>query len=669
VRRLLAFALAVLVSASADARVFSFAWDAGGDYPAGTTYEFNANNVSADGITDTSYSLDVPLNASRVLNAQVRAVPADGTLDPDGNLYQPSAWTTLSSIVPADQEDLNVTVHQPGGGGVMADPVFQGYSTVVNTGYPETSSLTVTFGTVTAGDLVLVLVQRDTMNYLTGVTLGGNAMTLLKTTGSDISGGFSPKVYGIIAPSSGTNVNAVASFSGTGGWGSMVGGQWSNVASATPTQSSCNDSGCADQAASSSSRTAQAITTSARRLIVAIGTDWNDYHTHTGANGFTKRFDNAVAGGGSSSVQWIYDQVADAGTFGGASNFGTASGSSDQYICALLAFEITASGGGTVTGALDSSQSANASASSALVGVSGSATKTQAGQSLGGAYGVVTGAALTYTQAGNSVSSAGGPLWTGALSVNQGANSFTSAASAYITSTVSKAQASDSATAAGTIGISATLHKTQPKNFLSFEAGVTDTANLSASPAGDSVSAEIVGSIPDWDSAFNVTQSDHSVSSVSYLGVAASVSKSQAPDTFASTGYLNDIAALTVSQAGNSATSASAVTTHSSAMVTGSSSTSSASAGVTTHSSVSATQASSSINASCSHSVVASLSKSQASNAITSVFSPLTEADFSLDATQGGDTVYTKIKGDLTRENYYFLLNRRDGTKREPMPV
>ena len=54
----------------------------------------------------------------------------------------------------------------------MSDPVFQGYSTVVAGSYDNVSSMTVTFDTVTAGDLILVIVQRNTMSQITGVTFG-----------------------------------------------------------------------------------------------------------------------------------------------------------------------------------------------------------------------------------------------------------------------------------------------------------------------------------------------------------------------------------------------------------------------------------------------------------------------------------------------------------------
>lgn len=218
----------------------------------------------------------------------------------------------------------------------MADPVFQGYSTSITEGASSVSSMAVTTD-VTAGDLVLALVQRNSIGSLTGVTIGSQSMTLLKTAiGID---GFGLSVYGCLASSGGTGVSVTASFSDSDQWGSMVALRWSNVASATPTQSACNVSGCSGLTSGSTTRTAQSITTSSRRLVIAVGSDWDNYHTHTGANGFTKRWDTTVASG--DQIQFCYDQVANAGSFGGASNFGTTSGGSDSYMSALLSFEST----------------------------------------------------------------------------------------------------------------------------------------------------------------------------------------------------------------------------------------------------------------------------------------------------------------------------------------
>ena len=126
----------------------------------------------------------------------------------------------------------------------MADPVFQAYSSFTNNGGTPVSSQTVTFATVNAGDLVLAVVQGEDQNQITGVTLGGSqALTLLKRHDSS-ENNFYCDVWGVIANSSGSNVNVVASYSGSSWWRSMVAGRWNNVNSATPTQSSCGTATC-----------------------------------------------------------------------------------------------------------------------------------------------------------------------------------------------------------------------------------------------------------------------------------------------------------------------------------------------------------------------------------------------------------------------------------------
>ena len=69
--------------------------------------------------------------------------------------------------------------------------------------------------------------------------------------------------------------------------------------------------------------------------MLAVGSSWNNYQTVTASAGFTTRFDTSIAGG--NQIQFILDQVADAGSFGGATAIGTLS-SEDAVFGALLEF-------------------------------------------------------------------------------------------------------------------------------------------------------------------------------------------------------------------------------------------------------------------------------------------------------------------------------------------
>lgn len=98
----------------------TFAWDAQPVYPAGVTYELQANGVTATGITGTSYTLTIPDGPGQSLTAQVRATAAG---------YTDSAWTTFSGYVPGATVpnavvNLRAANTQTGGGGIMAAPTF-----------------------------------------------------------------------------------------------------------------------------------------------------------------------------------------------------------------------------------------------------------------------------------------------------------------------------------------------------------------------------------------------------------------------------------------------------------------------------------------------------------------------------------------------------------------
>lgn len=81
-----------------------FAWNPGPNYPAGITYELQANGASVSGITATDYWLDVPIQRGDTVDARVRAIPPPGFQcgDPPGDCL-PSDWGTLVATLPADQ--------------------------------------------------------------------------------------------------------------------------------------------------------------------------------------------------------------------------------------------------------------------------------------------------------------------------------------------------------------------------------------------------------------------------------------------------------------------------------------------------------------------------------------------------------------------------------------
>lgn len=328
-------ASAALFAAAAGAVTLNLAWDpvvdgrltgyelAWGDEPA--TY-VNSQEVPVGTTTGT-----VTVPDDRRVHFAVRALGDD----PDAGAIT-SNWSNevdyYAATTPLDQSDVVARWE----GIAVADPAFGALGTIDSRGASSTNTLTSTIANVAAGDLVLAFSQRDRQDNLTGITMDGNAMTLLKSNDSGDPTNFYFDVWGYIASSAAASADVIASYSDSQQWGTLFSARWSNVGSLTPLASSCNTTGCSGKAANSTTRTAQQITTSQRALIVAVGTDWNNYRTHTGANGFTVRADGS--GTPVTSIQFIYDQVANAGSFGGASNFGTTN-ANDQYLSVLLAFE------------------------------------------------------------------------------------------------------------------------------------------------------------------------------------------------------------------------------------------------------------------------------------------------------------------------------------------
>ncbi|MBK8184726.1 MAG: hypothetical protein IPK63_18365 [Candidatus Competibacteraceae bacterium] len=99
---LVPFAALGLASQSATAIPLTFAWNARQDWPSGTTIELEANGVTADGITATQHTFDVPGQPGEVISARVRAIPPTGYQcgDPLGPC-EPSDWDTLAQTLPA----------------------------------------------------------------------------------------------------------------------------------------------------------------------------------------------------------------------------------------------------------------------------------------------------------------------------------------------------------------------------------------------------------------------------------------------------------------------------------------------------------------------------------------------------------------------------------------
>ena len=106
IRRSLLLFLSLLVPTLALSEPRTFSWDAQTTWPLGTTVELVANGVTAAGITSAQYTLDVPLDATRRIDAQARAVTITG---------ETSTWATYSTVVPLVQSAPEKLVIYEGG--------------------------------------------------------------------------------------------------------------------------------------------------------------------------------------------------------------------------------------------------------------------------------------------------------------------------------------------------------------------------------------------------------------------------------------------------------------------------------------------------------------------------------------------------------------------------
>lgn len=104
-------ALAFGFSGTAISRPVTFAWDSNPTWPAGTTVELEANGASANGITASQHTLDIPVQPGEVINARARAIPPSGYQC--GNPLAPcppSPWSeSLAQTVPQNPSGLWAT--------------------------------------------------------------------------------------------------------------------------------------------------------------------------------------------------------------------------------------------------------------------------------------------------------------------------------------------------------------------------------------------------------------------------------------------------------------------------------------------------------------------------------------------------------------------------------
>lgn len=224
----------------------------------------------------------------------------------------------------------------------MADPVYQGSGTLDYQYGNSTSSLSTTITNVEVGDLLVVQSQRDGQNNITGVASSSPALTFNRQArASIIANGFSQDIYTAIATTAAASMTITATYLDSGQWGSLISYRWSGgISSGTATHSASDSS----LRATSTSRTTTNITTTQRTLLIAAGTDWDYYRTHTAAANWTKILDSQT-NGTDSTTMYLHARIADAGTYP-SGNFSTTN-LTDKYFGSIIALPIETGGAAT----------------------------------------------------------------------------------------------------------------------------------------------------------------------------------------------------------------------------------------------------------------------------------------------------------------------------------
>lgn len=175
---LVPFVVLALASQSAMALPLTFAWDAGQNWPSGTTIELEANGATANAIAATQYTINVPVQPGEVINARVRAIPPTGYECGDPlALCPPSDWTTLAQTLPAVPTGVWGRI-EPSGEHVMAVAYLGSQAIGASSG---SINQTITVPANTDYAIIFFGGWSATVRTVSAASIGGTAATNLYT--------------------------------------------------------------------------------------------------------------------------------------------------------------------------------------------------------------------------------------------------------------------------------------------------------------------------------------------------------------------------------------------------------------------------------------------------------------------------------------------------------
>ena len=201
----------VLCAITAVAGAWTLQWNAGGDWPTGTTVTACLNNVCVNGITGNSRAFSEVYPPGTVLHGTAQAVPPAGyQCGVPLALCPPSAIAEIAQTIPSDQQYPNRSAWIATGG-LMAAPTFVAqYATAFNSNAtPKTAMSAVA---INSGDvLVMVGGAEDasaTSGYAPTYTENGGASLANSTENADNA--YSPVSAATYTASSSENITITA---------------------------------------------------------------------------------------------------------------------------------------------------------------------------------------------------------------------------------------------------------------------------------------------------------------------------------------------------------------------------------------------------------------------------------------------------------------------------
>jgi hypothetical protein len=279
--------LALTFAVSADARVTTFSWNNGSDWPAGTTVELCVNNSCIPGLEGESYQFDAPIYPGYDVNAKARAY-APGYMCGDPLVFcEYSDWIQVYVTLPSNPLNVSITKEQT----TMAAPTFVAqYATAFNsTTSPKTAMSAVA---INSGD-VLVAVSAEESDTAVSETENGTAswVNLQNFTTVDYT---ATRASRYIATG---NENLTVTFTCAGNW---FGGNVIRFSGSAGIGGSNIANG------SSGNPSVSYTTTQANSALVVISGDWN---ARSGTQTFT-------SSGGAGSPTDLTDYPGDSSKYG-----------------------------------------------------------------------------------------------------------------------------------------------------------------------------------------------------------------------------------------------------------------------------------------------------------------------------------------------------------------